>query len=569
MLIPFFVMSIAFGGVISPRLNLILNLICRKYYIEMEEADPNFTRVPIFMDRENPACRIPAVQSRVSNFTLYGNLIAGLISAMTAPKLGALSDRYGRTRLIALTSMGTLAGDIFTIAAATYPTEFPVDWILVGFFFDGLCGSFTTAFAIVNAYVTDCCPPATRGVAFSYFHGCLFFGLAFGPVTAGLITKATGSPISVFYVMLLVHVFFMIFTGLIAPESLSPKRKEQAKERYARLKEKNSHKTTWEKIRETNIFAPLKILWPKGEGTTPLLRRNLVLLAAIDTTMFGVAMGSMTVIVIYSNYAFGWGTVESSFFMSIVNSCRVLCLILIMPVIVWIFKTKPTGPPTKQKNQGSDRFDLWVIRVAVLSDTLGYVGYALANSGNMMIAAGSISSIGGLGSPTLQSALTKHVPPDKTGQVLGASGLLHALARVLAPTIFNGIYTWTVDAHPRAVFLCLTATFSCAFMMTWFVRPGGMYQMLVLISKAVMLIESQSISSPPGLSPTYRKSELHSYSGTTRRPRIDCAASSTARYRASPILTLYDYGSHYHRGLDYASHKFCMMYCVGIFGKAT
>lgn len=59
-----------------------------------------------------------------------------------------------------------------------------------------------------------------------------------------------------------------------------------------------------------------------------------------------------------------------------------------------------------------------------------------------------MASMGGVGSPTLQSALTKHIPHDQIGQLLGATGLLHALARVVCPTIFNLIYAQTVGTYP-------------------------------------------------------------------------------------------------------------------------
>ena len=90
-----------------------------------------------------------------------------------------------------------------------------------------------------------------------------------------------------------------------------------------------------------------------------------------------------------------------------------------------------------------------------------------------MTLSGVVASIGGIGSPTLQSSLTKHVPPERTGQLLGASGLLHALARVVAPTVFNAIYSGTVGKFTQTVFVCLTATFGVAFFFSWFVRPGG------------------------------------------------------------------------------------------------
>jgi len=472
MLVPFFVMTLAYGGVVTPRINLILNLVCREYLSEQKALDPNFTALPVMFDGENPQCRIPEVQARVSQFTLYGNLIAGLLSAIISPKLGALSDRYGRTKLIALTSLGSLGADIVTILAARSPETFTVNWILIGFALDGLCGSFTTAFAIVHAYATDCTPPALRSVAFSYFHGCLFTGFAIGPILAGLVVRATGTPLSVFYVMMGVHVLFMIFTGFIAPESLSKSRKQTAQDKHKVKRDETPVSNDWiDTLRKVNIFEPLNILWPRGPGTSNALRRNLALLAAVDTMMFGVAMGSITIIIIYANYQFGWETFESSVFMSIVNTFRVFFLVVALPIATYYVRGSSKDIAKNHKNTGSDTFDLVIIRVAVFFDTLGYLGYTLARTGPLLIASGVVASIGGIGSPTLQSALTKHVPADRTGQLLGASGLLHALARVVAPTIFNAIYSATVGKFDQTVFVCLTATFAVAFVTSWFVKP--------------------------------------------------------------------------------------------------
>jgi len=51
-------------------------------------------------------------------------------------------------------------------------------------------------------------------------------------------------------------------------------------------------------------------------------------------------------------------------------------------------------------------------------------------------------------------------------------GLLHACARIVAPTIFNLIYMATIRSFPQTVFVVLTVMFGCAFGVSWFVRPG-------------------------------------------------------------------------------------------------
>ena len=96
--------------------------------------------------------------------------------------------------------------------------------------------------------------------------------------------------------------------------------------------------------------------------------------------------------------------------------------------------------------------------------------------------------------------MTKHVPPEQTGQLLGASGLLHALSRVVAPTLFNGIYAATVGSFTQTVFVCLTATFGLAFVISWLVKPHGKLLVTTLQSCSRVLIAIQSIYTKTTLS---------------------------------------------------------------------
>lgn len=480
----FFLFTIAFGGTIVPRINLVLSLICEEYFTEKSRHDPSFQMMPVVLGDENPQCRIPEVQSLVSKFTLYCNLIAGLLSAIVSPKLGALSDRYGRKWMISVTVLGSILCEIVIIVVAKYPDTFSVNWILLGYALDGLGGSFIAAMALSYAYASDCTVPDKRNVVFGYYHGSLFGGIAIGPILAGYIVKATGNLLSIFYIALGAHIAFLLFLLFVVPESLSKKRRLRARQKseYPDKSVGTGEQlmySSWlsyilKLFTGTELVQPLAILWPTGEGTNPAVRRNLILLAAVDTTMFGVAMGSMTVVIIYTGYMFGWGTLESGTFVSIVNICRVFTLLVILPVVSRILR----GPRSTsvQKVSGCDNIDLGLIRTAIFFDLLGYIGYTTVRTGSVFILCGAIASIGGMGSPTLQAALTKHVPPDRTGQILGAMGLLHGSARVVAPTIFNLIYAQTVGKFTQTVFVCLAATFGVAFVLSWFIRPHGKLQ---------------------------------------------------------------------------------------------
>ncbi|KAF7877163.1 hypothetical protein EAF04_000848 [Stromatinia cepivora] len=479
LLLPFFLLALAVGGIIVPKLNLILALVCRSYLAERSSQDPNFLFTPVLLGSDNPQCRIPEVQSLVTKFTLAITIITGIISAIMSPVLGAWSDRNGRKKILAISSLGGFLTEIITILAYKYPDIVSYHWLLAGAVFDGLCGSFTAGMALTHAYAADCTAPSKRAVAFAYFHACLFAGVAIGPLLAAALFHLTQSLVTVFYVALGIHTFFILFLLLVVPESLTQKRQEVAREKHATRGSLGASQTWLGILKNKNPLVPLKVLWPSGGGNTKHVRANLVLLATVDTIIFGVAMGVMTVMVYYSGYQFGWQTSETSLYMSVVNSTRVFALVAILPIFNYLVRTRPrnrqrreSGFAIPESHSGADSMDLFVVRLSILFEILGYLGFTVARSGPLFVASGIMASMGGVGSPILQSALTKHVPHDQIGQLLGATGLLHALARVVCPTIFNLIYAQTVGTYPQTVFLVLTACFVLGFSFSWFIRPN-------------------------------------------------------------------------------------------------
>jgi MFS family permease len=467
---------------IVPRVNLTLDLICREYLADQSTRNPTFQFAPVNPAEENPQCRIPQIQALTTAFLLYINLISSILAAITSPKLGALSDRYGRTSLLMMTICGALVGEVITILVANYPDTVHYSWMLGGAAVDGLSGSFIAGWAMTHSYATDCTPPAKRAVSFGYFHACLFAGIALGPVIAAYMVKLTGSLISIFYFVLGCHSLFFLCVVFLVPESLTKKRQLAARESYAfEQRARAGSSSLLSIVKSSNIFSTLKILYPTGEGSFQV-RTNLLLLSAVDGIVFGIAMSAASVVILYSEYQFEWTNYETNLFLSISNSCRVAALVVVLPALNYIFRTRyknkmrrESGIKMVERNSGSDNFDLWLIRFSMLIEIAGYGGYASVRKGGLFILSGTLASFGGIGSPTLQAALTKHVSHDRTGQLLGATGLLHALARVVCPPFFSYIYINTVHSFPQMVFIVLAGCFGLAFIFSCFVKPHGTF----------------------------------------------------------------------------------------------
>lgn len=491
---------LGFAGAVVPKINLVLSLVCRDYLAKKASQDRNFTYLPVIIGEDNPQCQVPEVQSLVAQFQLYLNLIAGILSALVSPRLGHVSDRYGRTKLIALSSLGTVLGETLTVLVAARPEQFSINLLLVGALLDGIGGSFTTVLALATSYASDCTPSEKRSVAFGYLHGALFIGLASGPLIAAIVLKKTGEMILIFAAGLAFHALFFFMVLLVIPESLSKEQQQAAREKH-RMRVTKKETAGWfswfQHLNPKNLITPLSILcppvgrpsslFPNRKGASPALRRNILLLAAIDTVVLGVAFGTAQLVVLYAEFMYGWGNVESSIFISAVSTVRVIVLFVVHPIITRIFHK---GTAEQRAIPGSNRVELAVIQISIFFDLLGYVGYALVRSSALMTLSGIVTALGSLAAPTLQSSLTKHVPRDRVGQVLGAKGLLHALARVIAPTLCNLVYSLTVGKYTQTVFVSLAAVFVLAICSSFYITPNGSalflspssYEMLTLCS---------------------------------------------------------------------------------------
>jgi hypothetical protein len=150
----------------------------------------------------------------------------------------------------------------------------------------------------------------------------------------------------------------------------------------------------------------------------------------------------------------------------------VFVLIIVLPIIVRVVRGPPSQTPSTT-GIGADHLEVWLIRLCPLIEMVGFMCMSFAQNTNQYYAAGALTALGGIGPPTLQSALTKHVAKEEVGKLLGALSLLGSLSRVVSPTVLNLLYSFTVGTCPQTIFYVLSGAMFIGFLLSWGVRAHG------------------------------------------------------------------------------------------------
>ncbi|RDW63340.1 hypothetical protein BP6252_10885 [Coleophoma cylindrospora] len=433
----------------------------------------NTSSMNIVIGEHNDQCSIAEVETATAILSLWGNLITGVLGAIMIPVWGRLSDRYGRVKALAAASTMTLVSQVIDILIAVLPDVFHINWIYLGFLFEGLSGTFILIMALGSAYAGDCTPISQRSVIMGnlgLLHGSMYFGMAVGPVLGGLIGMSGGEsrPLVIFGTALAMNTLGVVYILLVVPESLcftdgksSPSILPQGYG-FSDFRPGNM----LEFLQRINPIRGLRSLTLAETSSNPPVRRNLIHFAAVNTLVFATAMSGMNIMMLYPEYIFKWDNQASGVFLSSINIARTTALVLLLPLATWAFKRFVTSAA------GPDSLDLLLIRISIFAGTIGYIGYAIAPTGALFTLAGIIASLDSISLAVSEAALSKFAGRENIGEVLGALGFLQASARILGPTIANLIYSQTIQRAPNLVFWGFSVILVIAGFSTFASNPG-------------------------------------------------------------------------------------------------
>lgn len=146
----------------------------------------------------------------------YGWLIGifALMQFIGSPILGALSDRFGRRKVILLALAGSTIDNLVMGLAPS------LGWLFVGRMIAGLTAG---VIATANAYIADVTPPEKRAQGFGLVGAAFGLGFIIGPAVGGLLGHIhLRLPFFVSAGCLVVN---WLYGAFVLPESLPPERR--------------------------------------------------------------------------------------------------------------------------------------------------------------------------------------------------------------------------------------------------------------------------------------------------------------------------------------------------------
>lgn len=432
----------------------------------------------------------PKVQAGVSTIIGTQMVMMGTLSCLTAAWWGSLSDRYGRTRVIALCGFPFI--DVAYLLLGRYRSAMPGGYrvVLLGYTIQGLVGGMSALLSMMQAYITDCTDDDSRARAFSLFLGALYAGNAVGPTLGSLLVRFTGSSLSVFVTSVSVCMLTSSCSLLVVPEAITAAQMMDARRRYKDATVPSRRGIAWILSPVLTFVRPLGILLPQKDAPRVSGQWNLVLLAAAYGS-FNMISSNSQYILQYAGANLHFSVEMMGYAVSIAGASRSLYLALCFPVVLRIFDRVFSALP-KHLADSDDHVDglssdgsstvrsmfglnLVLARASAVFESIIFASFPFVSRSGWFFAAMGAGALGAGFNPAVQSlavdACAARGRIQETGQLFGALSVVQALcAYIVSPAVFSLVSVYTLATAPAALFFVATAFTSLAFAILGFVR---------------------------------------------------------------------------------------------------
>lgn len=325
----------------------------------------------------------------------YGWLLAifSVMQLIASPILGSLSDRFGRRRIILISTAGA-AIDYVIMACAPNMT-----WLFVARMISGITAG---VLATGNAYIADVTDKDKRAQAFGMIGAAWGLGFVLGPVVGGYLGKISLQ--LPFWFAAGCAAVNWLWGFFVLPESLKPE---------------NRRPFSWARANPVGALLAIRRL-PSVMGLIECYFVWWLAQTMLQSTW-----------ALYTHERFKWdpGQIGAS-----------LMVAGILMAIVQATLVKRLVPKL-----GEPRAVIFGLVVTIGA----FVCYGFASEGWMFYVIMCCGAISGIAGPALQTYVTRHVPPDEQGAVQGVFTGLASLANIPGPLIATWSFSWAVASHRR------------------------------------------------------------------------------------------------------------------------
>lgn len=338
-----------------------------------------------------------------SEFDLTPEVITLLLTAFFAaqfiagPFIGRLSDRRGRLPVLLLSQVGTVIAFLMIGLAQSAAILF------VARILDGVTGG---NIVVAQAYVTDIMPEGRRTQALGYVMAAFGLGFIVGPALGGLLASQMG-PSMPFLFAALAAFFTVVLTWLTLEETLSEGDQRRNRE------SKNANISARQLMRNAPLMAVLTV-------------------AFVGRFAFGLLIATFALFaekVIFAGSGFAAVSLGVGLMLMFVGVGQFFTQIVILPGALKKF----SDPLIVIFGAGSRALGMFIFAAATEP--------ALGSLSMVFIAIGS-----GLLLPALQSLVTKTVPPELRGTILGIYQSVMSLGVIISTAVSGSFFA----LHPAA-----------------------------------------------------------------------------------------------------------------------